>query len=184
MSYGVIPYATFLSNFPTIYGIDDQQFKDKLMTSYNMFGSGELDEQFEAPDYPTEREILRAFLNGKEFDIKAEGAKHWYLMEKLVSFISQSSPSNNNAWYPSGLGVMEHLGGCPAIKLFCLDEKGDIKLPVPDDFPVVYSIFNADLQAAEEHIQASGVTDEQKAEFSGWIEEAREMEGDVILFLY
>ena len=182
MSYGVIPYWIDLNILSGIIGPED----DRKGSFDVMFGllqpslSG-LDDEFEIEDgWLPANDILSLLLKGGTPQQSENCTKHWYVIERIIQVFGKSL--NNRYWYPSD--SVDVFYDYDEFKMYRVDQKGEIKIGFPDDFPVVFSVVRNDFSKALENIRNSNISNNQKKQFESWIMHAEDNNTDLILYYY
>lgn len=173
MGYGITPFRVRWSRIEACFGMADLAQRDKILAACEV-RIEKLDEWFD--DGTPFEVILRDFLAG-QVSYPDEGYKYWYAIELLAAGFGQSL--DNNAWYPAKIDTLWELDAC---KLFLL--RTAVPIPSPDDFPTVFVILHATLDAALAQLKALHKDADQVAEFTEWCHQAQETGEDLVLYYY
>ncbi|KPH56658.1 hypothetical protein [Pseudoalteromonas porphyrae] len=182
MGYGVVPFRMDLDLLSSILGP-----KNAKKGSYEvMFGIlksslAGLDDQFEIEDgWLPATDILSLFLNGGTPQIAGNCTKHWYVIERIIQVFGVKL--NNNNWYPSD--AVDVFYDYDEFKIYKVDREGEIKIGLPDDFPIVFSLERKDFSKALKNIGSCDISVDQKMQFESWIADSDKANNDLILYYY
>jgi hypothetical protein len=172
MGYGIMPYCVKMDRVERAFGSHDGQLEAAILSEHGR-RMARMDSNFD--DTPM-ADILHDFIAGT-VSYPQEGYKYWYAIEMIMQSIGQMLP--NGAWYPADIDALWSLQGC---RLYSIQTA--VKIPSPDDFPTVFIIRNADIDAARTDAQSKMKDAEQLAEFETWCNRAHASASDLALYYY
>lgn len=179
MGYGLMPYRINISKIEGLYGTQNTELKTNIIQACSS-EFNRLDEDFETEDgWLESRTIMEAFLNGALEKIEYNSAKHWYIVELLIRGFGQDL--DNGSWYPANI---DPLYGLSEFRMYLIEKQGKINLKSPDDFPVVFTIENGNLDEALNSIKTNYSDSGQVNEFVSWVREAKDQDQDLVLYYY
>ena len=173
MGYGIMPYSIKTSEIAALFGSWQLGLQSRI-AFYATPRFERLDKRFPAP--PKMADVMKEYLQGK-ISYPNAGFKYWYAIELLIQHTAEIMV--NNAWSPADSGA---LSGIPELKMYKLDTSKP--LPWPEDFPLVYVIANADLDAALTHAKETISDPAQLSEFTSWYNNAKAAGNDLVLYYY
>lgn len=178
MSYGIMAYAVGKRSVEIPFGSKDAELQQNI-TSQVQERFNSLDEHFGGTPMET---IAEDYFAG-EVNHPDDVHKYWYFAEILCQGYGETLP--NNEWQPFR-GATRELINYEVFNMFGFDTEPH--LPAPDDFPTVFTVdheFLDNAYAAIYQLHENEVYDvAQTMQFHSWVEKAKELEKDLVLFYY
>lgn len=175
MSYGIIPYRVSLGRLATRFGHPDPKKRSRIKSGAMRYAKTV--DQWDSEDSPKMKEIVAELLDGKATH-ERYGHKYWYAIKGLVEDIGRLL--NNSAWYPCSPDIFFES------ELFSLyDIDAPMKIPTPDDFPVVF-VLRYENMDPEKIDKFTWQVEDGAARYilRDWIYGARKYKTDLVLFYH
>lgn len=177
MSYGIMPFVVNIEKVVKAIKSDDPVIKQelKMRCEHEILDTIEFDNDSES----FIREAMEELINNKMLDDPDKAAKYWYHLKEIIAN-DEFEMQNNDEWYPCDSQIFYDIAD---LYFF-----GELEIPAPDDFPVVFTLENKNLQTLSGEIDKyyAGVTYLQKAinQFKEWIDLALRNGCDLVMYYH
>lgn len=174
MSYGIIPYRVSLSRLNSRFGITNSSKKSSIRKKCRAFASA-IDDLGSDHD-PLMMDLVEELLQAKASH-ENMGFKYWYALKGFIQDLGQFL--YNSCWYPADPQIFYDM---PEFTMFDIDSP--MKIPTPDDFPMVFTLRNEKMTDALTNSFDGKITDDQKYQIVSWIREARRYDQDIVFYYH
>lgn len=169
MSYGIMPYMVDLKSIEDIFGTNNIEVKEKIISKSNEF-SKDMMMQFGEDT----NSLIKSFLDGKISNDSPYLI--WYFIEFLIK--KDGRMLDNEFWCPANIDELYEIN---ELKIFDINIPG---LNNPDDFPTVFVCRNEKISSLMGEVMAKISDKNMRGEFLFWILLCNQYDKDLVLYYY
>ncbi|MCB1176102.1 MAG: hypothetical protein KDK36_00865 [Leptospiraceae bacterium] len=176
MGYGLQGYTIQLDELERKFVSWDERVFEQVSTSYrDILDRYNEDFEYEIKEWgcPNSYKCLDEIIMRK-IKYRKNGFLYCYVFELICRSLGHKL--NNSELYP--------LGGSKYIDFLDNWAKPPFGIPLADDFPIVYTIYENDFEDLKVKTSLSKLEDNEKKQFISWVDEAKESKSELILYYY
>lgn len=175
----VYPYRIHLSSIRSARGGLSADLTDRILDQSTDYCNSLDDDLNPQEGWIAAKQILSDFLKGTSLDFGNNSAKHWYIVELLCNGFGKQL--DHDQWTHVNLNDFYDYD---EFRMYYLGMDAAVYIPAPTDFPLVFTIENAQLERAKLNMDNSYHSDAQKNQFIDWVQTALDNNQDLVLFGY